>query len=161
MNAIRIAAITLIMVGILGLAYGSFSYTKETRETQPGPIHPTVWRGSDSGWRTDGQDMSRATHNVGEGKPAERNALSDRINLHRLLAMQVSDNYLSAGRVNWMDSRRPRLDSTGIESGRSAPEVPGTTVQDALHFKALQHLCISEPIPAVACYRKIHHLPGV
>lgn len=142
MNAIRIAAITLIMVGILGLAYGSFSYTKETRETKAGPIHPTVWRGSDSGWRTDDQDMSRATHN----------ALSDQIHLHRLLTMQVSDNYLSAGRVYRMDSRSPRLDSTGVESGRSAPEVPGTTAQDALHFKVLQHLCISKLLLVTACY---------
>lgn len=143
MNAIRIAAITLITVGILGLAYGSFSYTKETRETKAGPIHPTVWRGSDSGWRTDDQDMSRATHN----------ALSDQTNLHRLLAMRVSDNYLSAGRVNRVGSRHPRLDSTGVESGRGAPEeVPGTTAQDALHFKALQHLCVSKPLLVTACY---------
>jgi len=30
MNAVKIAAILLIVAGILGLVYGSFSYTKET-----------------------------------------------------------------------------------------------------------------------------------
>ena len=38
MNTIKIAAIVLIVVGILGLAYGSFSYTKETHEAKLGPI---------------------------------------------------------------------------------------------------------------------------
>ncbi|CDH46166.1 hypothetical protein [Candidatus Contendibacter odensensis] len=42
MNAIKIAAIALIMVGVLGLAYGSFSYTKETQEARIGPIELTV-----------------------------------------------------------------------------------------------------------------------
>ena len=32
MNAIKIAAIVLIAAGVLGLVYGSFSYTKETHE---------------------------------------------------------------------------------------------------------------------------------
>ena len=42
MNAIKIAAIVLIMVGALGLAYGSFSYTKETQQAKIGPIELTV-----------------------------------------------------------------------------------------------------------------------
>ena len=42
MNAIKIAAIVLIMVGALGLAYGSFSYTKETQQARIGPIELTV-----------------------------------------------------------------------------------------------------------------------
>ena len=36
MNAIKLAAIALIVVGILGLAYGSFSYTKETHGVKLG-----------------------------------------------------------------------------------------------------------------------------
>jgi multidrug transporter EmrE-like cation transporter len=42
MNAIKLAAIALIMVGVLGLAYGSFSYTKETQEARIGPLELTV-----------------------------------------------------------------------------------------------------------------------
>ncbi|MFZ1640350.1 MAG: hypothetical protein WAV07_02715 [Candidatus Contendobacter sp.] len=42
MNAIKIAAIVLILAGALGLAYGSFSYTKETQEAKIGPIELTV-----------------------------------------------------------------------------------------------------------------------
>jgi hypothetical protein len=38
MNAVKIAAILLIAAGVLGLAYGSFSYTKTTHETKIGPI---------------------------------------------------------------------------------------------------------------------------
>ena len=38
MNGMRIAAIVLIAAGVLGLAYGSFSYTKTTHETKIGPI---------------------------------------------------------------------------------------------------------------------------
>jgi multidrug transporter EmrE-like cation transporter len=38
MNAVKIAAIVLIVAGVLGLAYGSFSYTKETHEAKLGPI---------------------------------------------------------------------------------------------------------------------------
>lgn len=34
MNAVKFAAIVLIAAGILGWAYGSFSYTKETHEAQ-------------------------------------------------------------------------------------------------------------------------------
>ena len=36
MNAIKILAVVLIVVGGLGLAYGSFSYTKETHQTKIG-----------------------------------------------------------------------------------------------------------------------------
>jgi TRAP-type C4-dicarboxylate transport system permease small subunit len=35
-------AIVLIVAGALGLAYGGFSYTKETHETKLGPIELTV-----------------------------------------------------------------------------------------------------------------------
>jgi TRAP-type C4-dicarboxylate transport system permease small subunit len=42
MNAIKIVAIVLIVAGVLGLAYGSFSYTKETHEANFGPIQLTV-----------------------------------------------------------------------------------------------------------------------
>jgi len=42
MNAIKIAAILLIAGGILGLVYGSFSYTKETHEAKLGPIELSV-----------------------------------------------------------------------------------------------------------------------
>ncbi len=42
MNAVKIAAIALIIAGVLGLAYGSFSYTKETQEAKIGPIELTV-----------------------------------------------------------------------------------------------------------------------
>ena len=42
MNAVKIAAIVLIVAGILGLAYGSFSYTKETHEAKLGSIELSV-----------------------------------------------------------------------------------------------------------------------
>ena len=42
MNAVRIAAIVLIAAGILGLVYGSFSYTKDTHEARLGPIELSV-----------------------------------------------------------------------------------------------------------------------
>jgi hypothetical protein len=32
----------LIVAGALGLAYGGFSYTKETHETDLGPLHMSV-----------------------------------------------------------------------------------------------------------------------
>jgi TRAP-type C4-dicarboxylate transport system permease small subunit len=37
-NAVRIVALILIVVGILALAYGGFSYTKETHEAQVGSL---------------------------------------------------------------------------------------------------------------------------
>ena len=42
MNAIKMAAIVLIVAGVLGLAYGSFSYTRETHEAKLGPIELSV-----------------------------------------------------------------------------------------------------------------------
>jgi hypothetical protein len=42
MNSIRIAAIALIVAGVLGLVYGGFSYTKETHGTKIGPIELSV-----------------------------------------------------------------------------------------------------------------------
>ncbi len=42
MNAVKIIAIVLIVAGALGLAYGSFSYTKNTHETKLGPIEISV-----------------------------------------------------------------------------------------------------------------------
>ena len=42
MNAVKTAAIVLIVAGVLGLAYGSFSYTKETHEAKLGPIELSV-----------------------------------------------------------------------------------------------------------------------
>ena len=42
MNAIKIAAIALIVAGILGLAYGGFSYTKETHSGKIGPIELSI-----------------------------------------------------------------------------------------------------------------------
>ena len=38
MNATRIVAIALIVAGVLALAYGSFSYTKDTTAVKLGPI---------------------------------------------------------------------------------------------------------------------------
>ena len=42
MDAKRTAAIVLIIVGALGLAYGGFSYTKETHQANVGPVHLSV-----------------------------------------------------------------------------------------------------------------------
>ena len=42
MNAVKMAAIVLIAAGVLGLVYGSFSYTKETHEAKLGPIELSV-----------------------------------------------------------------------------------------------------------------------
>lgn len=42
MNAIRIAAIVLIVAGVLGLAYGGFSYTRQTHEARLGPLELSV-----------------------------------------------------------------------------------------------------------------------
>jgi hypothetical protein len=42
MNALKMAGIALIAAGILGLVYGSFSYTKETHEATIGPIELSV-----------------------------------------------------------------------------------------------------------------------
>lgn len=42
MNGTKLAALLLIIAGVLGLAYGGFTYTKETHETKLGPIELTV-----------------------------------------------------------------------------------------------------------------------
>ena len=42
LNTIKLVAIALIAAGILGLAYGSFSYTKETHQASLGPIALSV-----------------------------------------------------------------------------------------------------------------------
>ncbi len=42
MNGSKFAALLLIVGGVLGLAYGGFTYTKETHETKIGPIELTV-----------------------------------------------------------------------------------------------------------------------
>ena len=42
MSVTRMAAIVLIIAGLLGLAYGSFSYTKETHEAKIGPVEIAV-----------------------------------------------------------------------------------------------------------------------
>ena len=42
MNAIKLAAIALIIGGVLGLAYVSFSYTKDTTAMKLGPIELSV-----------------------------------------------------------------------------------------------------------------------
>jgi len=38
MNPIKLVATLLIVAGVLGLAYGSFSYTKDTNLAKVGPI---------------------------------------------------------------------------------------------------------------------------
>lgn len=38
MNAVRIVGILLVIAGILGLAYGSFSYSRNTTVAKLGPI---------------------------------------------------------------------------------------------------------------------------
>jgi multidrug transporter EmrE-like cation transporter len=42
MNAARMAGIVLIVAGILGLTYGTFSWTKETHGAKLGPIELSV-----------------------------------------------------------------------------------------------------------------------
>lgn len=42
MDAIRIIAILLIIAGVLGLAFGGFSFTRETHEAQLGPLEMSV-----------------------------------------------------------------------------------------------------------------------
>ena len=42
MNAVKIAAIVLIVAGVLGLVYGSFTYTKDTHTAKLGPIELSV-----------------------------------------------------------------------------------------------------------------------
>lgn len=42
MNAIKVFAIVLIVAGVLGLAYGGFTYTSRTRRANLGPIELAV-----------------------------------------------------------------------------------------------------------------------
>lgn len=42
MNSIKILAIVMIIAGVLGLAYGGFSYTKDTHKADIGPLHLSV-----------------------------------------------------------------------------------------------------------------------
>jgi hypothetical protein len=42
MNPVKMLAIGLIVAGVLGLAYGGFTYTKETHDTNLGPINISV-----------------------------------------------------------------------------------------------------------------------
>lgn len=42
MNALRILAIVLIVAGTAGLAYGGFSFTRETHTAQIGPLQLQV-----------------------------------------------------------------------------------------------------------------------
>lgn len=42
MNSIKMLGIALIVAGILGLAYGGFSYTKDTTAIKLGPIELSV-----------------------------------------------------------------------------------------------------------------------
>ena len=42
MNAVKLAAILLIVAGVLGATYGGFSYTRETHAANIGPLHLQV-----------------------------------------------------------------------------------------------------------------------
>lgn len=42
MNALKMIAIVLIAAGILGLAYGGFTYTKDTTVVKLGPLEMTA-----------------------------------------------------------------------------------------------------------------------
>lgn len=42
MNSLRVPAIVLIVAGALALAYGGFSYTRQTHEVNLGPIEMSV-----------------------------------------------------------------------------------------------------------------------
>ena len=42
MNTVKILAIVLILAGVLGLVYGSFSYTKKTHEAKLGNLELSV-----------------------------------------------------------------------------------------------------------------------
>ncbi|MBK9363061.1 MAG: hypothetical protein IPM99_19135 [Rubrivivax sp.] len=42
MNAIKLAALALIVAGVLALGYGGFSYTRETSHARLGPIELSV-----------------------------------------------------------------------------------------------------------------------
>jgi hypothetical protein len=42
MNSSRLVGIVLLVLGLLGLGYGSFSFTKETHQAKLGPIELSV-----------------------------------------------------------------------------------------------------------------------
>ena len=42
MDTVKLIAAVVIVCGVLGLMYGSFSYTKETHEAKIGPIELSV-----------------------------------------------------------------------------------------------------------------------
>jgi len=42
MNALKLVAIALIIAGVLGLAYGSFQYTRDTKAVDLGSIELSV-----------------------------------------------------------------------------------------------------------------------
>jgi hypothetical protein len=42
MNAFRMTALALLVAGVLGLVYGSFSYTRETHDMKVGPLELSV-----------------------------------------------------------------------------------------------------------------------
>ncbi len=42
MNAVKIMGIVLVVVGIVGLLYGGFSYTKATHDVKLGPLQVSV-----------------------------------------------------------------------------------------------------------------------
>jgi len=42
MGSIKMAGIVLIAAGLLGLAYGGFTFTKETHDTKIGPLELSV-----------------------------------------------------------------------------------------------------------------------
>ncbi|MES2817511.1 MAG: hypothetical protein V4812_00805 [Pseudomonadota bacterium] len=42
MNAVKMAAIAFIAVGVLALVYGSFSFTKETHDVKLGPLEMSI-----------------------------------------------------------------------------------------------------------------------
>ena len=42
MNAVKMVALVLIATGVLALAYGGFTYTKETHDVKIGPIEISV-----------------------------------------------------------------------------------------------------------------------
>jgi hypothetical protein len=42
MNSLKMTAIVLIVAGALALAYGGFTYTKDTHDADIGPIHMSI-----------------------------------------------------------------------------------------------------------------------
>jgi hypothetical protein len=42
MNSLRVAALVLLIAGVLGLVYGGFSYTKDSHDVKLGPVQLSV-----------------------------------------------------------------------------------------------------------------------